>query len=499
MANLGFGLDINENAQKNGYDLYQTTLGEAISATAADAWNFNPLQSSIRLYELESNRNAETNEPLIDRQELNKKYAEEGLFFYEDEKQSTVDILLERKRAERKRQDIIQRGPKGFLPGTAKFLTGLTVSLADPINIAAAFVPVVGEARFASLVARYGFTKARLARGAVEGFVGTSLVEPLILTAAQREQADYGLMDSFLNVTFGTILGGGLHVGAGKLKDFRTRLQFDERIRKAREEAGIDSDVDPELNLYKEYYPENSEIMVALEKSDPETRRLLLTRALSDLMEENPVEVRDIANLDPKLNEALAVDDFKRSLESTTALTPIDALEFQAKLKKRPTSLQEIAEMYESTTALERKLERLKKRFKVVKEGTKEKKQLELRINRMQDKINRKQQVVSEYNQRRKIVTEEKTTPRITKSTDQVDLENFERTTTQVDIENRNIDIENESIEVQVNQLRERQKNLGIEFDDEISPFTKTLENFNTNKKNIKDLIKDSINCVNGK
>jgi len=486
MANLGFGLDINENAQTNGYDLYQTFLGEALSATAADAWNFNPLSSGLRLYELESNRNSETNEPLIDRQELNKKYANEGLFFYEDEKQSTVDILLERKRAERKRQDIIERGPKGFLPGTAKFLTGLTVSLADPINIAAAFVPVVGEARFASLVAKYGFTRARLAKGVVEGAVGTSLVEPLILTAASREQADYGLMDSFLNVTFGTILGGGLHVGAGKLRDFKTKLQFEGRIRKAREETGIDSDIDPELNLYKEYYPENSEIMIALEKSDPETRRLLLTRALSDLMEENPVDVRDIANLDPKLNEALALEKVKNNLENSASPDAI-------------AKLAELREMYPPTTALERKLLRMEQTLKSIKPGSREAKKLASRIDRMKDKISRKQQFISEYNERRKVITEEKITPRNTKSTEQIDLDNFERTTNEIDIEQRNLDIENESIEFQLNQLRERQRNLGFEFDDEITSFTKTLEDFNTNRKQIKDIIKDGINCVNGK
>ena len=486
MANLNFGLEVNENAKDIGYDLYKTNLGESLAATAADAWNFNPLPASIRLYELEANRNSETNEPLIDRQELNKKYSEEGLFFYEDEKQSTVDILLERKRAERRRQSIIERGPKGFVPGTAKFLTGLTVSLADPINIAAAFVPVVGEARFASLVAKYGFTRARLARGAVEGFVGTSALEPLILTAATREQADYGLQDSFLNVTFGTILGGGLHVGAGKLKDIRTKLKFNEKIRKAREEAGIDSDVDPEFNLYKEYYPENSEIMIALEKSDPATRRLLLTRALGDLMEENPVEVRDIADMDPKLNEALALSEVKANLENSSSP---DAL----------AKLAELREMYPPTTALERKLSRLENRLKSIKPNSREFQKLSARINRMKDKISRKKQTISEYNERRKIVTEEKNTPRITKSTEQIDLDNFERTTNELDIEQRNLDIENESIEVQLNQLKDRQRELGIEFDDEIASFTKTLEDFNTNRKQIKDIIKDGINCVNGR
>ena len=38
--------------------------------------------------------------------------------------------------------------------------------------------------------------------------MGTALVEPIVLTAAQREQSDYDLVDSFIAVSFGTILGG---------------------------------------------------------------------------------------------------------------------------------------------------------------------------------------------------------------------------------------------------------------------------------------------------
>ena len=32
MANIGFGLDTNENAKTNGYDLYKSTLGETLGA-----------------------------------------------------------------------------------------------------------------------------------------------------------------------------------------------------------------------------------------------------------------------------------------------------------------------------------------------------------------------------------------------------------------------------------------------------------------------------------
>jgi len=227
------------------------------------------------------------------------------LFFYEDEKQSTVDIFLERKQAERKRQSIIQRGPRGFVAGTAKFGTSFVTSMADPVNLVAAFIPIVGQARFASMVARHGFTKARFYKGLKEGFVGATAVEPIVYGVAQSEQADYDLLDSFTAISFGTVLGGGLHVGAGKLKDFSTRRKFEKKVAEARAKAGIENAEKAELNLYKEYYPETSDIMKGLAKTDPETRNILLAKAMEDMFMGRKVDVMEVAKSDPVLRKAI--------------------------------------------------------------------------------------------------------------------------------------------------------------------------------------------------
>ena len=304
MANISFGLDVNKYAKQTGFDQFQTGMLESLAEVAKDAWKYNPVSSAIRLSELELNRGRDTNEPLIDRQKLNDEYGKYNLFFEQDEKQSTVDIIVSRKKAERERQSIIQRGPEGFLPATAKLATSLVTSIADPINLAMMFIPIVGEARFASMVARAGLTKARFAKGATEGLVGIAAVEPLVYTAATREQSDYGLMDSLLAVTFGGVLGGGLHVGIGKLKDFNTHRKFKKKIKEAREKAGITDGEDPGFSLYKEYYPEGSRIMKELAETNPDVRRTLLAKALSDLGEDIDVNVKDVADLDPKLRNA---------------------------------------------------------------------------------------------------------------------------------------------------------------------------------------------------
>jgi len=312
--NLGFGLNVDETAQETGYDKYEVSLFESLGAVAADNWNFNPVMSLWNYSDLSEarNRSKYNKENMIDRLELNKEHAKIGLYFEEDEYQSVVDIMVREKNEERARQNIMMRGPRGswnplsggFYVGAAKFATGLATSMVDPINIAASFIPVFGQTNFARLVARQGFTKARAVRGAVEGAVGATLVEPIVYGVAQSLQADYDMYDSFLNVTFGTVLGSGLHVGAGKLKDINTRRKFNEKIAEGKRILGDDTETDIDINLYREYYPENSQIMKDLEATDPNTRKMLLQKALGDALLDDAIDVTPIANADPVLRNS---------------------------------------------------------------------------------------------------------------------------------------------------------------------------------------------------
>ena len=305
MAQIGFGLDINTSVQESGYDQYIVGLGDVLKATAKETWARNPLESTQTLIELQRAKQNE-NSPLVPKDQLNKEYGELGLSFEEDEYQSVVDLMVEEKQAERERQAIIARGPQGFGVGVAKFAVGLGVSMLDPINVASAFIPVVGQARMAQMVAKQGFTRARFAKGVREGAVGAAVVEPIVALAASELQADYGLADSFLNITFGSILGGGLHVASGKLSDLAIRTEFKAKVRRAREELGIDSPNlrDAEINLYKAYYPENSAVMRDLERTDPLTRKTLLEKSLNDLLLEKEVDVSPIVDADSTLKQS---------------------------------------------------------------------------------------------------------------------------------------------------------------------------------------------------
>lgn len=228
-----------------------TTLGATLEATAEEAWLYSPMDSLRRQGELWRAESADkpkpVNEridddfdPLLDevteyraptsrtltREEAEARIEQAGLPLKvsgDTISEAALDLLIKRKQAELRRRSVIERGPSGFGTGALKLGTALLVSLADPINVASAFVPVVGPARYAKMLkgaaGTLGRAGVRLRVGAVEGAVGAALVEPLVYSAAQSEQADYDLVDSVLAVGFGTIFGGGLHVGAGALAD----------------------------------------------------------------------------------------------------------------------------------------------------------------------------------------------------------------------------------------------------------------------------------------
>lgn len=136
------------------------------------------------------------------------------------------------------KQNTVSARSRGLVSGAAGFAGGLAASFTDPINVASGFIPIVGEVRYAQWLAAAG--KGAFARGAVragagalEGAVGAAIVEPIVYAGATQEQLDYGLMDSFLNVTLGGALGGGLHVIGGAVHD---RVSAPSRLR---EIAGI--------------------------------------------------------------------------------------------------------------------------------------------------------------------------------------------------------------------------------------------------------------------
>ena len=136
------------------------------------------------------------------------------------ETRESLDLIIELKKQELTRNFIVANSNVGL---TGQISVGLLASLVDPINIGSAFVPIIGSARYAGMLAkqasRLGRASVRARTGAVEGAVGALAVEPLVYYSQRNVQADYDLYDSFANLAFGAGFGAGLRTGGGLIGD----------------------------------------------------------------------------------------------------------------------------------------------------------------------------------------------------------------------------------------------------------------------------------------
>lgn len=163
------------------------TLGESVRAAAEEAFISSPMSSMLRSNELEAGYlfgqpvDAETARARIRDEGL------EGHLTVGDQGISdlALDTLITRKKEELARQQAIASGPQGFIPGAARFAGAFGGSLMDPLNVASAFVPVVGPAKYTAMLAKAsgvaGRAGVRAGVGAVEGAVGAAVLEPFIL------------------------------------------------------------------------------------------------------------------------------------------------------------------------------------------------------------------------------------------------------------------------------------------------------------------------------
>jgi hypothetical protein len=215
-------IDSNRRLDALGTNAIPATTGEALGATWDDALIRNPTASLFRwagrtFFQPDGAR-------VLSADDANREFGLDGaLTFKGDTPEPYARDLYEMKRAELRRQDVQARAEGGLMQGAAQLGVGFIAGALDPLNIASAFLPVVGEARMASLLAgasgAAGRAGVRAAVGAAEGALGAALVEPIVYGVAQQEQADYHAVDSLLNLAFGAGLGGGLHVVGGAVSD----------------------------------------------------------------------------------------------------------------------------------------------------------------------------------------------------------------------------------------------------------------------------------------
>ncbi len=277
-------------------------------------------------------------------EQLNERYQGLGLHFDRPMAAAAAEIMAESKRAEIIRNNIISRGPSGALAFTVQAATALLASAFDPIELASVFVPVVGQARAAGIIARLGRVRGRAAIGSIEGGVGNLLLEPAFVGLTKQLQLDYEFTDSIANVALGAVLGGtigGAIGGVGRITAATRRKQvralvddiagLDASARDVEIEVGIlrRTDIDTrkaavkqltkeikaatkELNsLRKRGVPEgdDSRTTLAAKRTDLEARKATASKELRALQKEEktakaeaePEAAAEAAEVDPKV------------------------------------------------------------------------------------------------------------------------------------------------------------------------------------------------------
>jgi hypothetical protein len=148
--------------------------------------------------------------------------------------QNALDLLIERKTDEKARADAISRSPTG-MRSVAGGAASLASGALDPLFLGASMIPFVGPTRYAMALSQttnaVSRTGVRAAAGAVQGAAGMATIEPAIYGLHQSLQDDYTALDSIMNIGFGGVLGGGLHVLGGAVKDMVLGYKPDEMSR----------------------------------------------------------------------------------------------------------------------------------------------------------------------------------------------------------------------------------------------------------------------------
>lgn len=233
-------------------------------ALASVAGEYEPSTKAYLLAKLESGfeytttkmfqvgaRESELDQSPISKEDFEATYARPGIKYEEGMSRAKAEVYADEYDTRQLRSLIIDSAQPGVLGTAAGFGMMLLGNLPDPIN----FVPFVGAAgktvnfsRKAGITAKnflmgenlvapvgkatlqtgaHGMgsaavnrtTKHLLARGALEGALGTAAADAIVLPALAERGEDVGFSDALLDITFGALLGGGLHYAGAKLGD----------------------------------------------------------------------------------------------------------------------------------------------------------------------------------------------------------------------------------------------------------------------------------------
>ncbi len=225
----------------------------------------------------------ETTPMMVPKDQLEEKYGIAGtLKFDQDMPEAVAQNLYEGALDRLRREDVYRRAPSGFLPGAARIGASFVASALDPLDMAANFIPVVGEARYARWLAQAGGaagrTAVRAGVGALRGVAGNIPIVAMHYGISGETQEDYTAVDALVDLAYGAALGGALHTALGP---FTERGMINEaRARLARE--GLPGATEP------------TPLSQAIAAAPLEVREGAMRSAISAGAEDRPVASADV-------------------------------------------------------------------------------------------------------------------------------------------------------------------------------------------------------------
>ncbi|WP_227136743.1 hypothetical protein [Kosakonia radicincitans] len=199
-------------------------LGESLLSSLKEGFNEGPVVSGYRFSQADQLAN-DANSTIVNKTDADARLKEYGVKSINvpdaGVTQSFLDHVIDERRQSLAKQQIAASAPSGWVATPLNFAANLAGSMADPGNVALAFVPFAGEAKAATMLGRFG---ERLVTGARLGAAQAVATVPLTAQAAAAEGEDFTYGNALESTFYNTLAGGLMHAGGGLISDLvRTR------------------------------------------------------------------------------------------------------------------------------------------------------------------------------------------------------------------------------------------------------------------------------------
>uniref|UniRef100_UPI0031E2B1F6 hypothetical protein n=1 Tax=Klebsiella sp. TaxID=576 RepID=UPI0031E2B1F6 len=194
-------------------------LGESLLSSLKEGFNEGPVVSGFRFAQADQLAN-DTNSAIVSKSDADARLKEYGVKSINvpdsGVTQSFLDHVIDERRQSLAKQQIAMSAPSGWVATPLNFAASLAGSMADPGNVALAFVPFAGEAKAATMLGRFG---ERLVTGARLGAAQAVATVPLTAQAAAAEGKDFTYGNALESTFYNTLAGGLMHAGGGVISD----------------------------------------------------------------------------------------------------------------------------------------------------------------------------------------------------------------------------------------------------------------------------------------